>query len=224
MARRMATMPARSPTGQSAAPTAWFEAPAGAALVESESATIAGALAERAGQHWLWLGPRPGPPSGDPRGLRLAPAGDGWRGSIACGLPLPLPSEAFATVVLQHVATAGAPTSEALLSEAARILLPGGRLWLFALNPLSPYRWRWRGSGLAAHEPLTWRRRLRAHGLAPEPVSQGVGPTWQVVPAHALQHGPGVRASYLLRAEKRALPLTPVRQRMPLLAHEAPAA
>jgi len=28
----------------------------------------------------------------------------------------------------------------------------------------------------------------------------------------SLQHGPGLRAAYLLRAEKREIPLTPVRQ------------
>ena len=27
------------------------------------------------------------------------------------------------------------------------MLVPGGKLWLFALNPLSPYRWRWNGNG-----------------------------------------------------------------------------
>ena len=31
-----------------------------------------------------------------------------------------------------------------------------GWLWLLALNPLSPYRLRWRGQGLHAREPVTW--------------------------------------------------------------------
>src|SRR3546814_10058674 len=73
---------------------------------------------------------------------------------------------------------------------------PGGRLWVFALNPLAPYRWRWRGTGLGASEPLSWRRRMRAAGLVPEPVSQGLGPGWKVRVAHEPQNGPGMRAPY----------------------------
>lgn len=207
----MPTMPSHPPGGQSA-PHHWFLAAAGRALVDSQDATIGAALRERPGQHWLWLGPTGGEVPGEGRGLRLAAAAQGWRGGITCGLPLPLPNDAFATVVLQHVVPGGAD-ADALLAEAARILLPGGWLWMFVLNPLSPYRWRWRGSGLSASEPLTWRRRLRGHGLVPDPVSQGIGPSWRVESAPALQHGPGMRAAYLLRAEKRELPLTPVRQR-----------
>jgi hypothetical protein len=38
------------------------------------------------------------------------------------------------------------------------------------------------------------------------------------------QSGPGLRAAYLIRAEKRTLPLTPLRKREPLrLSREAPA-
>lgn len=210
----MGTMPVLSSAGQSS-PVPWFRSPAGAALLDSQAGVVAGALAACPGQCWLWCAPAfppvEGPAGG--RGLRLAPAGPGtWKGDIACGQPLPLPGATFATVILQHVLRAGAPDSEALLEEAARILQPGGRLWLFALNPLSPYRWRWRGAGLSASEPLAWRRRLRAHGLVPEPVSQGVGPSWRVQVDASLQHGPGLRAAYLLRAEKREIPLTPVRQ------------
>ena len=148
-----------------------------------------------------------------------------WQGRIACGLPLPLPSEAFATVVLQHVTRPEGACGAALLDEAARLLVNGGRLWLFVLNPLAPYRWRWRGCGIGASEPLAWRRRLRQAGLVPDAVSQGIGPNWTMQVSPVPQQGPGLRAAYLLRAEKRAIPLTPVRSRrvMPL-AHGAPAA
>lgn len=203
-------MPSLLQDGQTAAQH-WFHAPAGRALIDSQDAAIAGALHQRTARHWLWLGPVDGEGPDDGHGLRLAAAQTGWRGGIACALPLPLPSDAFATVVLQHVVPAGAD-ADALLAEAARILLPGGWLWMFVLNPLSPYRWRWRGSGLSASEPLTWRRRLREHGLVSDPVSQGIGPAWRIEAAPVLQHGPGLRAAYLLRAEKRELPLTPVRQ------------
>ena len=211
----MATMPPSSPTGQPASATAWFASAAGRALLHSEQATVERALGERPAQPWLRLSPQPLSEPGAGRSLALAACEGGWRGAIRCALPLPLPSETFATVVLQHVGVAGA-SGEGLFEECARILVPGGRLWLFALNPLAPYRWRWRGQGLRASEPLAWRRRLRAVGLQPDPVSEGLGPTWSVGVDGRLQSGPGLRSAYLLRAEKRSLPLTPLRQRAPL--------
>lgn len=211
----MATMPPPSVTGQpdstSNAPHAWFGSAEGQVLLDSERPSVLHALAERPAQPWLWLGPfaQPAPPERG-RGLRLASSGRGWCGEVHCALPLPLASESIGTVVLQHVARAG---QTGLLEECARVLAPGGRLWLYALNPLAPYRWRWRGSGLRASEPLAWRRRLRAAGLAPEPVSRGIGPSWQVRVSAALQDGPGLRAAYVMRAERRVFPLTPVRPR-----------
>jgi len=99
------------------------------------------------------------------------------------------------------------------LSEFTRLLVPGGTLWLFALNPLSPYRWHWRGSGLCASEPGRWRRRLRQAGLTAETVSRGIGPSWHQSADSSEQNSAGLRAAYLLRAEKRQWPLTPIRQR-----------
>ncbi|MET0869635.1 MAG: hypothetical protein ABWY15_01965, partial [Methyloceanibacter sp.] len=46
---------------------------------------------------------------------------------------------------------------------------------------------------------------------APDTLSRGLGPTWSVAPDGAMQDGAGVRAAFLLRAEKRRSPLTPVR-------------
>ena len=45
----------------------------------------------------------------------------------------------------------------------------------------------------------------------PDAVSLGLGPTWKIAPEPALQDGAGVRAAFLLRAEKRRSPLTPMR-------------
>ena len=96
---------------------------------------------------------------------------------------------------------------------------------LFALNPLAPYRWSWRGTGLGGTEPVTWRRRLRRAGFAPEAVSQGLGPRWNPQADGTLQSGAGIRAAYLLRAERRAAALTPIRpgHRQPLRTLAAPA-
>lgn len=211
----MATMPPLSATGQPASPRDWFRTDAGLAVLESERPAVERALAERPALPWLWLGPVEQVTPVDGSGLHLVASADGWSGDARCGLPLPLASESIGVVVLQHVAARGRE-GRGLFAECARVLAPGGRLWIFALNPLAPYRWYWRGAGLGAAEPLTWRRRMREVGLTPEPVSRGLGPRWQVRVAHEPQDGPGVRAAYAIRAEKRAWPLTPVRQRLRL--------
>ncbi|MGJ4731086.1 hypothetical protein [Luteimonas sp. SDU101] len=221
-------MPVQLPVRQTDATPVhdWFLTEAGRAVLASEEDAVDQALADRPGQPWLWCGPVPRTTEGRGRGLYLAPEpGDRWRGQVACALPLPLPSESFGAVVLQHVARPAGPNGAELFEEASRLLVNGGRLWLFVLNPLAPYRWRWRGCGISASEPLAWRRRLRQAGLVPDPVSQGLGPNWSMQVSSLPQQGPGLRAAYLLRAEKRAIPLTPVRSRRLLpLVHGAPAA
>lgn len=199
-----------------AAAAAWFSSAAGRAVLSSEADAIHQAARERPGQACLWLAP--GAHAGDcgaieSPGLRLhTAAGQGFDGSVRCGLPFPLASECCGVVIVQHLADISAEPV-ALLEECARVLVPGGRLWLLALNPLAPYRLRWRGAGPRAAEPVTWRRRLRAAGLVPEPVSQGMGPMWSIDVAAGLQDGAGLRAAFLLRAEKRRAPLTPIRAR-----------
>lgn len=198
---------------------AWFTSAAGQALLASEAGCVADALHQRPGQPLLWLGPHATPlPGGATTGvlLRLHPApAAGYTGGLRCGLPLPLANDCCATIVVQHAGDIDAAATD-LLEECTRVLLPGGWMWLLALNPLSPYRLRWRGQGLSAREPITWRHRLRAAGLAPEAVSQGVGPRWDITAATGEQDGAGLRAAFLLRAQKRVHPLTPVRQPRPL--------
>lgn len=214
-------MPPRSvhgqPTNAAAPRPAWAASAAGLALLQGEQESVRAALGERPGQPWLWLGPASADAGVEVQGhgLRLQPDRSGWIGSVRCALPLPLANESIAAVVLQHVEVGGAE-ADALVQECARILVPGGRLLLIALNPLSPWRWRWAGVRARSTEPMPWRRRLRAAGLVPDPVSQGVGPRWQQGQEPGQQHGPGIRAAWMLRAEKRAIPLTPLRQRAPL--------
>ena len=226
----MATMPVPSTTGQPEDPRSpardpWFASAPGQALLDSEWPHLCALLGERPGQPWLWLGPAaagadelPGP------GLPLRPVPGGWIGPVRCALPLPLANESIAGIVLQHPALSG-PRLAALLAECARVLVPGAALAVYCLNPLSAWRWRWGGGGPGASEPQPWRRRMRAAGLAPDPVSQGVGPRWGATADTTLQHGPGVRAAWVLRAQKRVLPLTPVRTRVPVrIGAGAPAA
>jgi len=220
----MPTMPVISPAGQPGSASDWFETPAGRAILDSEHALVADALGSHPGLPWLWLTPTAPGLQVEGRGLCLVRQGDALHGPVRCGAPLPLPSEAFGAVVLQHVVGARGD-GLGLLDEAARVLAPGGHLWLLVLNPLTPYRWRWRGAGIASAEPLTWRRRMREAGLAPDAVSNGVGPSWRAEAVAAVQNGPGLRAAYALRGQKRHLPLTPVRSRralpMPLAAPAA---
>lgn len=205
----MPTMPAILPTGQPAAASDWFATPAGLAVLASEQGLVSEALGAHPGLPWLWLSPGEQGHPVEGRGLHLVRRGDRLTGPVRCACPLPLPSEAFGAVVLQHVVGV---RDDVLLGEAARVLAPGGHLWLLVLNPLTPYRWRWRGHGIASAEPLTWRRRLREAGLAPDAVSRGVGPSWREMVVTQSQDGPGMRAAYALRGQKRHLPLTPVRR------------
>jgi hypothetical protein len=227
----MATMPALSSSGQSASeppsPADWFAGAAGRAVLDSELELIGAALSERPALPWLWL-----EPAADDlgsaisggiearRGLRLHQDGEGWGGPVRCGLPWPLASESIGTIILQHVVPPG-PASQPLLEECARILSPHGALWLFGLNPLAPFRLRWRQAGLKGSEPTRWRRRLHAVGLSPATVSQGMGPRWAIAVDAHVQDGAGLRAAYALRADKRTIPLIPTRSRVPSLAPAA---
>lgn len=202
-------MPAPNPNGQPDPIRDWFASTAGRALLESELALIRQALSDRPAPPWLWLAPGAQDREDCGRGICLAANGTGWEGDVRCSVPLPFASGSLGTVVLQHV-HADPGRAEALLAECARVLVEGGRLYLLVLNPLSPYRVRWRGVPMRASEPLTWRRRLRQAGLEADPVSQGVGPGWKTEAREGLRNGPGMRAAYALRAEKRAIPLTPV--------------
>lgn len=201
-------MPATPPNGQPASSRAWFASEAGQAVIDSEMPLVRRALGDRPAPPWLWFAPVPLPADGCGRGVCLVAGEGGWEGALRCGLPLPFASDSLATVVLQHVPAFTGAIDE-LLAECARVLVEGGRLHLLVLNPLSPYRLRWRGAGLRAGEPLTWRRRLRRAGLEPDPVSQGVGPAWRMQASEGVRSGPGLGAAYALRAEKRVVPLTP---------------
>lgn len=177
-------------------------------LLASETGVIADALEARPGLPWLALSAA-AKPAGitAPQGLWLSPRGQVWGGELHCAQDaLPLLSESVATVVVQHV---GSPASALpWLSECARVLLPGGKLWLFALNPLSPYRRHWQGQAVSADEPFSWRRCLRRAQLQTDTLTLGLGARWRCAVDARLQRGAGIRAAYVLQAEKRRIPLT----------------
>lgn len=162
-------------------------------------------------QPWLWLAPTaqwlPGqlPPG---RGLRLHPRSDGsgYDGDLRCRLPLPLPAETFAAIVLQHVA---AEQMQALVGECARLLMPGGRLWMTLLNRCSPYRAHWQWQDARPPSAGRCRVQLRGEGLQCLPVHH-LGPLLGRPGAGSGRSLPALRAVCLLAAEKRAAPLTGV--------------
>ncbi|HLM52538.1 MAG TPA: hypothetical protein VK325_02845, partial [Pseudoxanthomonas sp.] len=97
-----------------------------------------------------------------------------------------------------------------LLEECVRVLEPGGRVWLFGLNPLSPYRLRWSRSGLAPRAAGDWRQRLGGFGLRPCGGELSyLGPVWS--DAGSAQGGAldSLRAVSLLQLEKRTAAVIP---------------
>lgn len=210
--------PARHPA------RAWFDSPHGSALLQSEQAQVEAALRERPAQAWLWLAPKAGAPGSERvDGECRVPAAEDWGLPHRYPMPLPIPAESLGAVVVQHVLDGA--WDPALLAECRRLLAPGGLLWLFALNPVAPFRWSWRGTGLGGTEPVVWRRRLRRAGFSPEGLTRGLGPRWKPQADANVQSGAGIRAAYLLRAEKRSVGLTPTREdaRMPLQPLATPA-
>ena len=188
---------------------AWFDTLNGQPLITAERACIRSALASRpAQQPWLWIAPtaqdsHDGLPV-PPRSLLLHRQGRHLTGPLQCGLPLPLPNESIGNVILQHTLDDG---GDDLLEECARVLEPGGRLWLFTLNPLSPYRLRWHGRALAVRGASFWQLRLRGLGLQPcgSEVSY-LGPLWKPDPYSTTGR---YRAICLLESEKRSAALIP---------------
>lgn len=190
-------MPAFSHGRQPDPILAWFGSEAGQGVLAVEPAAMRGVLETAPPLPWAWFGlPAAAPPElPGRRGVLLRRVGYGFGGSVRCQLPLPLASESLGAVLLQHVLDDGVDAGP-LLDECARVLAPGGMLWLATLNPWSPYRARWARSGLCAHDPGRWQSALRAAGFAADAVSlQWLGPRWRVGHGEA-----GVGAADRLRA------------------------
>lgn len=185
-------------------PRTWFGSEAGQPLLAAAQPRIEALLATQPALPQLWLGAYPGAAPSEGRVVRLHREADGFAGPMRCRLPLPLPTDAFANVVVQHVLDVDAVGVDALLDEVSRVLENGGKLWLFALNPYSPYRWRWRNSGLHARPVFEWESALRRAGLLPLRDASGhFGPVWNRDAEPSPHTPPQLRALSLLVAEKR---------------------
>lgn len=205
-------MPA-APFPRQAAVPAWFAMESALAMRELEHRSLFERLNEVPVQPWLWLAPNPDWLPGElpqGRGLRLYPCagGSGYDGDLRCSLPLPLPGEALKTIVLQHVA---AEQMQALVAECARVLMPGGRLWMTLLNRCSPYRAHWQWHDARPPSAGRCRMQLRGEGLQCTAVHH-LGPLLGRPGVGNGRSLPALRAVCLLAAEKRAVPLTGVGQ------------
>lgn len=198
-------------TGPTGSPFDWFAGVAGQRLLDDEARAVQRVISGCPALPRIWLGVDAAPlPNAGARGLLLRHGPDRWNGSLHCRLPLPLASEAFGAVLLQHVLDDAAAPDE-LLGECARILAPGGTLWLAALNPWTPYRLRWARSGLRARDPGHWQAALRRSGFPAGAVSlQWIGSHWREGSGGA---GVGatdrLRASFALTVNKRERAVVP---------------
>lgn len=205
-------MPAGSSARQPDAALGWFSSLAGQGVLAAEDNARDEALAGLPELPWLWLGTASGtPPARSRRGLALRRDADGWSGDVRCGPELPLPRDTVGAIVLQHALDAE-PALDATLAECERVLVPGGTLWIAALNPWTPYRGRWARSGLIARDPGHWQAALARGGFATDAIRlQWLGPHWRI------EHGEtGVgmvdrlRAAFAITVVKRVLaPIRP---------------
>ena len=152
--------------------------------------------------------------------LRLHRADARLEGDLCCvEHDLPLLRESVDLVYLLH-AFEQSPQRQYLLLELERVLGPEGNLFIVGLNPWSPWRWRWSGSGLRVTSAARQRSLLDEAGF--EVVArQALGPLlpWLDQPGmtHVVRHRrdpfANWRAGYLIHARKRRRGVTPLRSR-----------
>ena len=89
------------------------------------------------------------------------------------------------------------------MSECARVLMPGGRLWMTLLNRYSPYRARWQWQGPRPPSATRCQLRLQREGLRVRSVRH-FGPLWSDAGPAGGKALPALRAVCVLEFEKRA--------------------
>lgn len=154
--------------------------------------------------------------------LRLHVARERIDGDVTCAAQaLPFEDDAFQLALVQHAGDALGRSDE-LAAEIARVLVPGGVLLWYGLNPWSPWlAWvRWRsGGGVAAPRASnldSMRRCLMRSGLVPGTVER-VGGCWPRRAAPVARDGlvAPLRGAWAIAATKRREVLTPLRRRSP---------
>jgi SAM-dependent methyltransferase len=202
-------------------------------LLASEWNLVRTRVARIASGHCLSIGPAPlADHSGfasHPEWTRLHLQGDDLVGDLRCSpAALPFENDSLQLIVARHIGDALDPGS-GIEAELARILAPGGVLFLFGLNPLSPWRfwlsrqarqgWRLPGRCSAA------RMRETLAALRLEIARREfLGGAWPMTDGPAAERpatGAIWHAAWLLAARKqrtgmRPIPLSPGMRRAPL--------
>lgn len=233
--RQRAQMPA--PNDLHREMTQWLASPLGQALLESEAALLEPVLARIFGYHFLQLG------VSDYSMLAASPVGHklafvpryeaGQSDVVADNEALPLQSESVDAVLIHH-ALDYSPDNHRLLREAARVLMPGGKLLIIGFNPLSSWglrklcRWRnvapWHARYITSSRVQDWLKLLEfsidkvEHGayLLPFTHNQVVGTASRFEGLGQKFNAP-MGAIYLIVACKQVIPVTPIMPRWPKL-------
>lgn len=102
-----------------------------------------------------------------PELARLCLNGNRWSGSFACERDsLPIGNECLRLIVVRHVLDL-LPEEAMLLPELTRVLAPGGTMFVFGLNPFSPWRlWSMRQARAGIRMPRHRRASRMGHGLS----------------------------------------------------------
>ncbi|MEP7096650.1 MAG: methyltransferase domain-containing protein [Dokdonella sp.] len=143
-------------------------------------------------------------------------------GDVACTAEaLPWEDEAFQLVVAQHVGDVLLPPFE-LVDELARVLVPGGVLLWYGLNPWSPWlawaHWRARhGMPLPHARHIESMRRQMSNRQLTANAADYIGACWPPLDGLAERYSARLlaplRRAYLLTASKQRAVLTPLRPR-----------
>lgn len=127
--------------------------------------------------------------------------------------PMPFVDDAFDLVLLRH-ALEVSPAASNLLTDAIRVLAPGGVLVLAGVHPASSWspwlRWQTRGRSLRLQWPLQLRRMLRHEGLRIE-LAQRVGRGWPGLPPSSSVSASTWGGGYVLIARKQRRLVIPLR-------------
>ena len=216
----------------------WLQTPLGQCLLKSEKGQLDPVLSRIFGYHILQISS-----SNDTTLLAESPVGHkisfvpeflpGSNQPVASAEALPLVSDSVDAVLLHH-ALDFTPDSHRLLREAARVIMPGGRLLIIGFNPISPWglrklvRWKsntpWSARFISSLRVTDWLKLLEfhvekvTHGAYLPPINN----------ASLVQHADAFErfgsrflnplgAFYLIVASKQVIPVTPVVRRWPRL-------
>lgn len=216
---------------------AWFQSPLGSALLAREMELLEPVLARIFGYHFLQLGvSRLSLLEDSPIGHKVlfVPSHiPQCKFPVANNEALPLQTGSVDAVLIHH-ALDYTPDSYRLLREAARVLMPGGKLLVIGFNPLSCWGMRkifrmrdarpWDARYISSVRVSDWLRLLdfsidkvsRCSYLLPVNHARLVtaAPQFESIGKRVM---PALGASYLLLACKQVIPITPIVPRWPRL-------